>query len=378
MLQRASLCRALVHEPQLLMLDEPFGALDQFTREELWAVMQELWMKLRPTVLLVTHDLKEAGYLANRICVMRTRPGQIIDDAEVPFPRPRTIEMSYTPDICLHDAAAARADRVGAPGEGEPVMNPQMRRHIASTAFIIGFFLLWEALCWMFGISDIVVPKPSQIIVTLFERMPALWPHTLQTLYTTLVGFAFGILIGILLGMLIGSSRLAYDVAYPLLVGFASIPKVAVVPIFVLWFGSGTVPAILTAMIMSIFPIVVNVATGLATTEPELEDVMRALRASKLDILWNVGLPRTMPYFFASLKVAVTLAFVGTVISETVASNRGIGNVMMIASSNFDVPLVFAGLLILAVMGVALYAVFSFIESRITGWAHRKDEFAMG
>ena len=97
MLQRASLCRALVHEPQLLMLDEPFGALDQFTREELWAIMQELWIKLRPTVLLVTHDLKEAGYLANRICVMRARPGQIIDDAEVPFPRPRTIEMSYTP-----------------------------------------------------------------------------------------------------------------------------------------------------------------------------------------------------------------------------------------------------------------------------------------
>ena len=97
---------------------------------------------------------------------------------------------------------------------------------------------------------------------------------------------------------------------------------------------------------MCIFPIVVNVATGLATTEPELEDVMRALRATKLDILWNVGLPRTMPFFFASLKVAVTLAFVGTVISETVASNRGIGNVMMIASSNFDVPLVFAGLII--------------------------------
>ncbi len=95
MLQRASLCRALVHDPQLLMLDEPFGALDQFTREELWSIMQELWLKLRPTVLLVTHDLKEAGYLANRICVMRSRPGQIIDDAEVPFARPRTIEMSY-------------------------------------------------------------------------------------------------------------------------------------------------------------------------------------------------------------------------------------------------------------------------------------------
>ncbi|MFA6264950.1 MAG: ABC transporter ATP-binding protein [Pseudolabrys sp.] len=99
MLQRASLCRALIHEPQLLMLDEPFGALDQFTREELWAVMQELWMKLKPTVILVTHDLKEAGYLATRICVMRSRPGLIIDDTVVPFTRPRNIDMSYTPEF---------------------------------------------------------------------------------------------------------------------------------------------------------------------------------------------------------------------------------------------------------------------------------------
>jgi NitT/TauT family transport system permease protein len=127
-----------------------------------------------------------------------------------------------------------------------------------------------------------------------------------------------------------------------------------------------------------VFPIIVNVATGLATTEPELEDVMRTLRATRLDILTNVGLPRAMPYFFASLKVAVTLAFVGTVISETVASNRGIGNLMMIASSSFDVPLVFAGLLVLAVMGVALYAIFAAIESRVTGWTRRQDNFSLG
>ncbi len=257
-------------------------------------------------------------------------------------------------------------------------MNTQLRRRIASAALIIGFFVLWEVACLAFGIKDIVLPRPSQIVETLVAKMPAIWPHAMQTLYTTLVGFGLGIVAGVFLGALVGSSRLAYDVAYPLLVGFSSIPKVAVVPIFVLWFGAGTIPAVLTAMILCVFPIVVNVATGLATTEPELEDVMRALKASKLDILFNVGLPRTMPYFFASLKVAVTQAFVGTVIAETVASNRGIGNLMMIASSSFDVPLVFAGLLILAVLGVALYVIFSFIEVRVTGWALRKDEFAMG
>lgn len=99
MMQRASLCRALIHDPQLLMLDEPFGALDQFTREELWAIMQNLWLEKRPTVLLVTHDLKEAAYLANRICVMQARPGRIIDDHVVPFPRPRTIDMTYAADF---------------------------------------------------------------------------------------------------------------------------------------------------------------------------------------------------------------------------------------------------------------------------------------
>jgi NitT/TauT family transport system ATP-binding protein len=99
MLQRASLCRALIHDPQLLLLDEPFGALDQFTREELWDIMQDLWMEKRPTVLLVTHDLRESAYLATRICVMTSRPGRILAEREVPFDRPRTLEMSYAPEF---------------------------------------------------------------------------------------------------------------------------------------------------------------------------------------------------------------------------------------------------------------------------------------
>jgi NitT/TauT family transport system ATP-binding protein len=99
MMQRANLCRALVHEPDLLLLDEPFGALDQFTREELWQIMQELWMAKKTTVLLVTHDLREAAFLANRICVMSARPGRILDDSTVAFARPRTIDMTYEPDF---------------------------------------------------------------------------------------------------------------------------------------------------------------------------------------------------------------------------------------------------------------------------------------
>ena len=99
MLQRASLCRALVHEPELLLLDEPFGALDQFTREELWEVMQNLWTVRRTTVVLVTHDLKEAACRANRICVMRAKPGRIVAQRPIEFARPRAIETTFTPDF---------------------------------------------------------------------------------------------------------------------------------------------------------------------------------------------------------------------------------------------------------------------------------------
>ena len=250
------------------------------------------------------------------------------------------------------------------------------RRRAWAAALIVGFFLAWELLCLSLNISDLIVPRPSQIFAVMVQRMPVLWPHILQTLWTTMIGFALGVVVGVVIGVLIGTSRIAYDTAYPLLIGFSSIPKIAVVPIFVLWFGAGPVPAILTALAMCFFPIVVNIATGLASTEPELEDVLKALGASKMDVLVNVGLPRTAPFFFASLKIAATFAFVGTVLAETVASNKGIGNVMMAASSNFDVPLVFAGLFILAFLGVALYVLFSLIERRFVGWANRRLDAA--
>jgi NitT/TauT family transport system permease protein len=200
------------------------------------------------------------------------------------------------------------------------------------------------------------------------------WPlldNSWQTLMTTLIGFAFAIVFGLLLGVAIGSSTLLYHGLYPLLIGFNSVPKVAVVPILVIWFGIGTVPAVITAFLISFFPIVVNVATGIATVEPELRDVLRALGARHTDIIRKVGLPRAMPYFFASLKIAITVAFVGSIIAETVAANKGIGHLMILASSRFDVPLVFAGLMVTAVMGVAMYLVAVAIENRTTGWAMR-------
>ena len=240
----------------------------------------------------------------------------------------------------------------------------------------IALFLIWQAICIGFKVPDYLLPAPSAIWAAGLEFHSPIMMHATQTFLTTLAGFALAVVVGLVLGLAVGASPLIYKACYPLLVGFNSIPKVAFVPVLVVWFGIGTAPAILTAFLISFFPVVVNVATGLATLEPELEDVLRSLGAKRWDILIKVGLPRSLPYFFASLKVAITLAFVGSVISETVASNLGIGYLMMSASSSMNMPLVFAGLIVIGVMGVVMYELFALMEKRLTGWAHRNPNGA--
>lgn len=242
---------------------------------------------------------------------------------------------------------------------------------LAPWLFTIGLFVIWEAAVWIFQIPEFFLPPPTSIAKAFYEYWPAIYRNSLITLEATVVGFILAVGFGLLLGLAIGWSRAIYAGIYPLMIGFNAIPKVAVVPILVLWFGIGFVPAVLTAFLISFFPIVVNVATGLATIEPELEDVLKALGASKFDIMRKVGIPRSLPYFFGSLKIAITLAFVGTVISESIASNYGIGNLMLQAQAQFQVPLIFAGLVALAVEGIVMYWLMAMLEMRMTGWAQR-------
>lgn len=253
-------------------------------------------------------------------------------------------------------------------------MNARQTRleQIAPYATVIGFFVIWELAVRIFRVEEFILPAPSAALAKLWELRVPIAGNAWQTVWTSMTGFAISVVVGVSLGALIGYSRLAYAALYPVLIGFNSVPKAALVPIFVIWFGIGSPPAILTAFLISFFPIAVNVATGLATVEPELQDVLRALGASKAEIFLKIGLPRSAPYFFASLKVAVTLAFVGAVISEISASNAGIGYLMISASSSLQVSLVYAGLITIAAIGIAFYAVFAWLETRLTGWAYRK------
>jgi NitT/TauT family transport system permease protein len=233
--------------------------------------------------------------------------------------------------------------------------------------------LVWEVACIVFDLPEILLPRPSKVFAVFIARFDILLLFCWQTLWTSLIGFLIAIAGGLLLGLAIGASPFVYSGLYPLLIAFNAVPKVALVPILMIWVGVGALPAVVTAFVISFFPIVVNVATGLATIEPEMRDVLRSLGASRTEILTKVGIPRAMPYLFASLKVAITLAFIGSVISETVGGNRGIGFLMLSAGARNDAPTTFAGLFAIAIMGVLMYALCALVEKRMTRWAFRGE-----
>ncbi len=252
-------------------------------------------------------------------------------------------------------------------------MNKNFER-IAPVAVLIVMLLLWQLIVTLFKIPEFIFPSPLQIAKEFVQFKEPLLKAAWQTFWVTMVGFAIAIVVGVLLGFIVGSSRMAYAALYPLMVGFNAVPKAAIVPILVVWFGIGVVPGVLTAFLICFFPITVNIATGLATLEPELEDVLRVLGAKRWDILTKIGLPRCMPYFYGSLKVAITLAFVGTVLAEMTAGDSGIGSLMQTAGSQQRLPLAFAGLVLISVMAMAMYEFFSYIEKHTTAWAHRGSQ----
>ena len=253
-------------------------------------------------------------------------------------------------------------------------MNNKFLERWSPWILLLIVLVVWEVLCLGFHVSEFVFPSPTNIAHSMVEHGPTIAAHAWRTYWVTMAGFGISIVVGVLGGFLIGSSRLAYTAIYPLMTAFNALPKAAFVPILVVWFGIGIGPAVLTAFLISFFPIMVNIATGLATLEPELEDVLRVLGARRWDVLMKVGLPRAMPYFYGSLKVAITLAFVGTTVSEMTASNEGIGYLLISAGSSMQMGLAFAGLVVVGAMAMVMYELFAIIEQRTTGWAHRGSQ----
>ena len=249
-----------------------------------------------------------------------------------------------------------------------------LRKVLIPLLAIVVFLIFWEALVWINNWPNYKMASPSDLVPAFKRYWPLFLSMGWQTLWRTVVGLLIAIVVGVLLGMVMGFSRTMREALYPLLVGFNAIPKATVVPIVALMFvGAHDFNTILIAFMISFFPIAVSISIGLSTLEPEYRDILRALGASKTTIFWKIALPKTLPEFFGALKVAVTLAFIGTNLMEIVSPHgRGLGALFDSGKTNSDYPLMFAVLIALAFLGIVLYYIVVVLEKIFAGWAERE------
>lgn len=248
-----------------------------------------------------------------------------------------------------------------------------MRQLVVPLIAVTLFLVSWEILVWVNDWPNYKMASPSDLWPAFWRFKWLFLSYGWETLWRTVLGLIIAVIVGVLLGMVMGFSKVVREGLYPLLVGFNAIPKATVVPIVALLFvGHHDLNTILIAFMISFFPIAVSVSIGLSTLEPEYRDILRALGASKLTIFWKIALPKTLPEFFGALKVAVTLAFIGTNLMEIVSPHgRGLGALFDSGKTNSDYPLMFAVLIALAILGIALYYVVVFLERIFAGWAER-------
>lgn len=248
---------------------------------------------------------------------------------------------------------------------------------IRPVLLILIILIGWDLGVRIFRIPPYLIPAPTLVVRELFLQWPMLLRETLPTLYATLGGFLLSAAIGIPVAMLIASSRLVESFLYPILVFSQSVPKIAVAPLFVVWFGFGIFPKIVVAFLLGFFPVVVATVLGLKSIDADMLDLARSMRAGPLRTFIQVRLPFALPSIFGGLKVSVTLAVVGAIVGEFVGSNSGLGYVLQVANGNFDLPLMFAALVILSVMGVLLFMALDLIERLLIPWhASRRGDFA--
>jgi NitT/TauT family transport system permease protein len=234
---------------------------------------------------------------------------------------------------------------------------------------LIAILAIWQSYVALSGISRIVLPSPIDIIDVSVRRYDLLLRETWPTVAETVLGFALALVIGIPLAVCVANSRLLNLALYPILVATQSIPKVAVAPIILVWFGLGMQSKLAIAFLVAFFPVVVDTAAGLRATPAGLLELARSLRASPWQVFAKVQMPAALPFMFAGAKVAITLAVIGAVIGEFVGSVNGLGNLLLTANSQMDGPLAWAALVWLSALGILLFAVVAIVERLAMPWA---------
>ncbi|XUH01163.1 ABC transporter permease [Bordetella pertussis] len=241
--------------------------------------------------------------------------------------------------------------------------------HAAAGAVSLAvFLLLWEGLGRALEVRPIMLPLPSQIALELAAEWRWYADQAWYTLMTTVAGFAVAVVGGVLIAVMLVSSRWCESFLYPLIVALNSVPKVAIAPLFVIWLGTGAEPKIAIAFLIAVFAVIVDTVHGLKSVPQDVLDLGRVLKGSRRDFFFKVRLPGALPSIVTGMKVAVSLALVGAIVGEFVSSQRGLGYVIMSAQGTFDTVRVFAALTVLAVMGMALFALLVWFERKATPW----------
>lgn len=251
----------------------------------------------------------------------------------------------------------------------------RVRPVLLPAGVLLGALVVWEAVWRIFDIPRFVVPLPSGIVVETWEWRWRLLGHSWVTLYETLAGFGLSIAVGTPLAVMLVYSPVLRGALYPLLVVTQAVPKVAIAPVLLLLLGAGEVSKVVVAFLVAFFPVVVDTATGLAATPPELLDLSRSYRAGALRTFLKVRFPMALPFFFSGLKVAVTLAVIGAVVGEFVGSDQGLGYVIVSATSYWKANLAFGAMLLLALMAVGLFGLVELVERLVCPWyAFTRDQ----
>ena len=236
----------------------------------------------------------------------------------------------------------------------------------AGTLIIV---LAWHYYVVLFNVPVVVLPTPLQVLQAMIEERRALFEEGWVTALECIYGFALAMVIGIPIAVTMTYSRIANQMFYPLLVASQSIPKVAIAPILLVWFGTGLQSKLAMAFVIAFFPVVVDTATGLRSTSPELLELARSLQCSRLQTFFKIQLPSALPSIFSGAKIAVTLAVIGAVIGEFIGSNEGLGNLLLTANSQLNAPLVWASLIVLSALGMVLYGIVVVAENVLMPWA---------
>ncbi len=233
---------------------------------------------------------------------------------------------------------------------------------------IIGVFVFWDLSIRAFGIRSFILPSPGQVFESLIQDWDVLGPAMLFTLYEIVAGFALAVLFGIALAVAIVSWRPLDKAIYPVLVGLQVVPKVAIAPLFVIWFGFGIEPKILVAFLIAFFPMVISTVVGLRSIEVEKIYLARSMGASAVQTFFKIKLPNAMPSIFGGLKLSITAAVIGAIVGEFIGADQGIGRVLLIANGELETDLLFAGIFLLSVTGVVLFLIIDGFERVVVRW----------